>query len=185
VRAALGDGAAVHNGHLGGRLHGGQAVRDDDDRAADRHAVQRLLHQRLALRIQRTRGLPARGARRPVGTPLPASPPSGRAPSKRWAISERQRPQRRGASGCPAARSSLAAALAASRPLHTPALASYLTAIFSSTNAQQAASLKFLKPCSSLYSVPSSTHSPVHRDRVCSLSTRHASETRRGTSALA
>jgi len=60
VRAALGDAAAVHDGHLGGRLHGGQAVRDDDDRAANRHAVQRLLHQRLALRVQRARGLPAR-----------------------------------------------------------------------------------------------------------------------------
>jgi len=75
VRAALGNDAAVHDGHLGGRLHGGQAVRDDDDRAADRHAVQRLLHQRLALRVQRTRGLPARAP--------PRQRAAARQPSKR------------------------------------------------------------------------------------------------------
>ena len=57
VRAALFDNAVLDDADLGRALHRGEPVRDDEHRAVVRHAVQRLLHQRLALRIQRARGL--------------------------------------------------------------------------------------------------------------------------------
>lgn len=59
VGAALDDGAAFDDGYLRGGLHGGEAVRDDYDGAAGLHALEGLLHQRLALRVQRARRLPS------------------------------------------------------------------------------------------------------------------------------
>ena len=60
VRALLHDAAAVDDRDRVGRLDRAQAVRDDEHGAPGLHALQRLLHQRLALRIQRARRLPPR-----------------------------------------------------------------------------------------------------------------------------
>jgi hypothetical protein len=57
VRAALDDDSALHDGHLRRCLDRGQAVRDYHHGATGLHALQRFLHQRLALRVQRARRL--------------------------------------------------------------------------------------------------------------------------------
>src|ERR1700758_3824310 len=49
--------AAVENGDPLGLKYGGEAVRDDEHRAAIHHAVEGLLDEALALRIERTRRL--------------------------------------------------------------------------------------------------------------------------------
>lgn len=57
VRAALDNDAIFDNGDGGSGLDGGEAVRDNYHCAACLHSFQRLLHQRLALRVQRARRL--------------------------------------------------------------------------------------------------------------------------------
>ena len=57
VGALLDDAALVHHGDDVGRLHGREAVRNREPGPAGANAVQRLLHEPLALRVQRRRGL--------------------------------------------------------------------------------------------------------------------------------
>ena len=57
VRAHLSNSAGVQDHDLVGGLHGGQPVGDDQDGAARHQALNRLLHQPLAHRVQRTRRL--------------------------------------------------------------------------------------------------------------------------------
>ena len=57
VGAALGDGAMLQHHHLVRVLHRAQPVRDAQHGPADGGAVERLLHRRLALRVQRARRL--------------------------------------------------------------------------------------------------------------------------------
>lgn len=57
MRATLHNDAAIDDGHLVRSLDRGEAVGDDHNGAAGLHALQRLLHQRLALCVQRARRL--------------------------------------------------------------------------------------------------------------------------------
>ncbi len=57
VASDLGDAAFVDDDDAVGIAHGGEPVRDDEDRPSTHQVGERLLHDELAFRIQIRRGL--------------------------------------------------------------------------------------------------------------------------------
>ena len=64
MRALLDDPALIHDDDAVGAFDGGEAVRDDERRAALHQRLERLLHGGLALRVERVRRLVEKQDRR-------------------------------------------------------------------------------------------------------------------------
>ena len=100
VRAARDDAAVIHDDDTVGLLHGGQPVRDDDRRALRHELFERLLHEQLALRVERARRLVEQQDRRILenrardrdALPLPARQPRAALAEER-VVALRQRAQ--------------------------------------------------------------------------------------------